>query len=190
MNALDILRGLGACRRAIQWAESQPDQSPQALWEACDDASRIAWYLGRLAERDGHGSPAHRRAVLVACLCARTASQRWSDPSSEQAVSLAERWAWGYNSVTRELVSECANYAANAAASLRFSTYADRAAIYSAAYAADVVNDAYIADYSDYAADAYVADYNDYVADYDKVRTARLASLADLIRAAVPEVPM
>jgi hypothetical protein len=144
--------------------------------------------LGRLAERDGHGSPAHRRAVLVACLCARTASQRWSDPSSEQVVSLAERWAWGYNSVTRELVSECANYAANAAASLRFSTYADRAAIYSAAYAADVVNDAYIADYIDYAADAYVA-VSATVA-YTTARMAYLANLADLIRAAIPEVPL
>ena len=151
MTAIAALRALGACYQSIGWALEQPDQSPQALWVACDRGDWLAWYLGALGARDGHGSPAHRRAVLVACLCARTASHYWRNPECEQAVTLTERWAWGDETATR--------------AELRNAP-----------------------DPADAAAAARAADYA--AAAYADARTAHLASLADLIRAAVPEVPL
>ena len=156
MTAIATLRSLGACEASIDWALAQCDRSPQALWSACPRGDWLAWYLGKLGARDGHGSPAHRRAVLVACLCARTASRYWRSPECERAVSLAERWAWGDETVTRDDLRAAA-YAAYAAA-------ADAAAA-----AAHAVADA---------------------AAYAVARMAHLAGLADLIRAAVSEVPL
>lgn len=158
MSALAILRSFCACDDALRWVAAQPDQSPQALWLACERGDWLAWYLGRLGQRDGYGSPAHRRAVLISCLCARTASRWWRDPESERAVSLAEQWAWGDETITR--------------ARLR-SSYADASA-YATASAAYVAS----------ASAAYVA-----AAYATASRETHLADLADLIRAAVTEVP-
>lgn len=156
MTAIATLRSLGACEASINWASRRRGRSPQELWSACLRGDWLAWYLGKLGARDGHGSTAHRRAVLVACLCARTVSRYWRSPECERAVSLAERWAWGDETVTRD--------------DLRDATHATYAYAAAAAYAA-----------------AYAADAGAYDAD---ARTAHLASLADLIRAAVPEVPL
>ena len=164
MTAIATLRSLGACEASINWASRRRGRSPQELWSACLRGDWLAWYLGKLGARDGHGSPAHRRAVLVACLCARTASHYWRNAECEQAVTLTERWAWGDETATR--------------AELRNAAYAARAADYAAAAYA------YTAARAAYAADAYAADA------YADARTAHLASLADLIRAAVPEVPL
>jgi hypothetical protein len=172
----ELLRDLGACEPSIDWASRRRDQSPQALWETCDRADWLAWYLGKLGTRDGYGSPAHRRAVLIACLCARTASHNWHDSLYERAVSLAERWAWGDETVTLDDLHASAYvadpYAADAAAFVR--------GIAAAAYADAYADAAYSAALA--AADAY--------ANAAAARTAHLASLADLIRAAVPEVPL
>ena len=225
MTAIATLRSLGACKASINWGLAQRDRSPQALWSACPRGDWLAWYLGKLGARDGHGSPAHRRAVLVACLCARTASRYWRSPACERAVSLAERWAWGDETATRDDLRAAASAASDA--------YGAYAAYAAAIYAArDAVNAAYAADAAADAADAAAADaygayaayaaaiYADYAADaaadaadaaaadadaaaadaaadaaaaYAHVaaaRTAHLAALADLIRAAVPEVPL
>ena len=175
MTPLDTLRSLGACDDAIKWGSRRRrrDQSPQALWDACPRGDWLAWYLGRLAARDGYGSPAHRRAVLIACLCARTASHRWRGPACERAVALAERWAWGDETVTLDDLRATADAAATYAAA---DATADAAATYAAADAA-----------ATYAAATYAA----YAAAHDDAAalTAHLAGLADMIRAAVPEVP-
>lgn len=183
----ELLRDLGA--------SSQSDQSPQALWEACDDASRIAWYLGHLAERDGHGSPAHRRAVLVACLCARTASHHWRDAACEQAVSLTERWAWGDETVTRDDLHAAGDrlrtalHRAALGLSARTTSYA---AADVASYAAATRSLAACARRAatNAACAALCVAYDADVDAYDAARTAHLADLADMIRAAVPEVPL
>ena len=134
MTVLATLRSLGACEASIDWALAQCDRSPQALWSACPRGDWLAWYLGRLGARDGHGSTAHRRAVLIACLCARTASHNWHGPSYEQAVALAERWAWGDDSISLDdlhasaYVADAYANAANAAAAAAYAANAARTA--------------------------------------------------------------
>jgi len=160
MTAIDTLRSLKACYQSIGRALEQTDQSPQRLWEECNRADWMAWYLGKLAARDGYGSPAHKRAVLVACLCARAASHHWRDPACERAVALAESWAWGDETVTL------------AALARAYATARADAAAYAAASA------------------AWPAGSAAYAAASAATRAARLASLSDLIRAAVPEVPL
>jgi len=201
VTPIATLRSLGACEASIDWALAQCDRSPQALWSACPRGDWLAWYLGRLGARDGHGSPAHRRAVLVACLCARTASRHWRSPASrhwrspacERAVSLAERWAWGDETVTRDDLRDA--YAAADAAAARAAAYAaanaaaNAAAADAAAYAADAAANA-ATNAADAAANAAYAATNAAYNAAVAARAAHLASLADLIRAAVPEVPL
>jgi len=177
MNTIDTLRSFGACDDALEWAEDRPEQSPNGLWLECHRADWLLWYMGKLAARDGHGSKVHRRAVLIACLCARIASIHWRDPSCERAVSLAERWAWGDRSVT------CGELHA-AAAAVEYANAAHSAAASAAATAGDAAAAAV-----EYANAAYSA-AADCSSRNAAAREARLASLADLIRAAIPEVPL
>ncbi len=190
MNALDILRALGACDDALEWVEAQPDQSREALWRECQRADWMLWYLGTLVDRDGYGSKVHRRVILIACLCARTASIHWRDPSCERAVSLAERWAWGDKSVTCEELRAASvavvysNHAHDAAADAAHAAAARTA--YASAVAVDTAYGAAVYAASAHARTSAVSATFAYI----NVRMAYLANLADLIRAAVPEVPM
>lgn len=190
MNTIDTLRSFGACDDALEWAEDRPEQSPNGLWLECHRADWLLWYLGALAVRDGYGSNAHRRAVLIACLCARTASHFWRDPSCERAVALAERWAWG-RAMTRDDLHDAAAavvYANTANAAISDTAHA---AATRTAYAAGVYVDlAYAA--AVYAANAHArtAAAAARTTVYTTARMAYLANLADLIRAAIPEVPL
>lgn len=180
MNTIEILLSLGACHQAIMWASEQPDQSPQRLWETCPRGDWLAWYLGRLAAPDGHGSPAHKRATLIACFCARTASVFWRDPACELAVAMTERWAWGDETVTIAALDA----AADSIASVGHVGHMADAAY--AAYAAAAL--AHADDAAAYAALAVSAAARD-DDDIESVRMAHLASIADMIRSAIPEVP-
>ena len=145
MTAIATLRSLGACEASINWASRRRGRSPQELWSACLRGDWLAWYLGKLGARDGHGSTAHRRAVLVACLCARTVSRYWRSPECERAVSLAERWAWGDETVTRDDLRAAASAASDAYGASAASDAAIYAAAAYAAYAADAADAAYAA---------------------------------------------
>lgn len=196
MSSISILEAFNACDDAIEWAEAQPDQSPNELWRECPRADWMLWYLGALAVRDGRGSPAHRRAVLITCLCARVSSCFWRDSSCEKAVSLAERWAWGRAMTCDELhaVAAAVVYANTPDTNTCVSDTAHAAAARTAYAAGVYVDSAYGA--AIYAANAYARTAAYAVADsartgvYTTVRTAYLADLADMIRAAIPEVPL
>lgn len=97
MNTIEILHDLGACSESIEWVESQPDQSPDALWRACTNVDWLAWYLERVATHNGIGSHAHRLFVSVACLCVRTIIPLWHDQTFELALADTERWALDHN---------------------------------------------------------------------------------------------
>lgn len=169
LDTITIITALGACRDAREWAADYPD--PQEAWDACPRGDWMAWWLGALGARAGQGSPEHRRAVLVACLCARTAPRLPAE--SLRALDLIEAWAWG-----GEDCLEDARQMAYAASVAYAATYAAAYAAYAAANAANAAADA--------AANAYAAN----AAAWHNARRDHLAALADLIRAAVPVVPL
>lgn len=90
-SPLTIITALGACRDAREWAADYPDL--QTAWNACARGDWLAWWLGRLGKGAGDGSAAHRRAVLVACLCARTLPSLSEE--DERHLTLLEIWALG-----------------------------------------------------------------------------------------------
>lgn len=51
----------------------------------------LAWYIGRLARGTRDGSPEHRLATLIACLCARTAPGLSTE--NLRAIDMTEAWA-------------------------------------------------------------------------------------------------
>lgn len=161
----DMLEAAGACVPALVWSSKY--HSPQDAWDACPRGDWMAWWLGRLAEPSGDGSPEHRRAVLAACRCART-DPRLSEPGV-RALDLIEAWAQGGEDRRKE-ASEIAVYDA----SLSVVQCADAALRADAASAA-----------------CYVA-ANEAVRPPD-LHTSKLgavANLAALIRDAVPVVPL
>lgn len=113
MNAIEILRALGACSDSIEWAEAQPDQSPDALWRACTNADWLAWYLEQIAEHNGHGSLAHRQLVSVACLCVRTFTPFWHDQDFELALTRTEQWTLDTNNPQHPNTTPLARIARN-----------------------------------------------------------------------------
>jgi hypothetical protein len=163
-------------------------------WSFCGDGAKMAWTIAAAGALRGHGSPAHRRAVLVACLCARTASRHWDDQAAcERSVDLAERWAWGDGEVSREdlraagrLVADPAVAAALAAAVYPDGYAADCGWGYAAADAALMAASAV----ADAAVPAPAGDATLYSAQYSAAWSAARSELADLIRAAVPEAPL
>lgn len=212
MNTINYFIKLEACTPALQWIEDQPDQSLAALWATCPRGDWLAWYLGRLGEVAGHGSPEHRRAVLVACLCARTVSHRAGGWAEEMGTLLSrvEAWAHGENAdltAVTSRVSEIrghatslvdrglllgAEVAAIDAIAAVFDALGDTA-IDNDVASAVVDDDSYVAAFASTTAlyAAYIDDLTAICAP-NSVDTARyvkaLADLADLIRAAVPQI--
>src|SRR5512141_427970 len=121
-----VLRRLGACQEAREWAAGK------SLDEVYSQLERADWWLW-LAAKAG---VERKRVVLAACACARTALKRV--PAGEgrplAAIELAERWARGEEGVTLEQVRTAADAAAYAAAA--YAAYAAYAAAAYAAYAA------------------------------------------------------
>ena len=191
-DTLDTLTALGACDDACEWVRDKPDQTPAALWASCPRGDWMAWYLGRLAARAGQGSPEHRRATLVSVLCARTATPhagQWRE-EIEALLAQIEEWAHGDAGVDLGAVWGRLWTIRSSAA---YAAYASSSAADAAAYAADVyasssAADAAAAAYA--AADAYAYAATDVYAADAAARRAHLADLADMIRDAVPVVPL
>ena len=51
MNIINKLERLGACKSAILWLESLPDQSPEYVWANCPDGSWMLWAHARAGTR-------------------------------------------------------------------------------------------------------------------------------------------
>jgi len=174
VSTWSYLLTLGACSEAVRWVAARPDQSVDALWATCSRGDWMAWYLGNLAVDAGKGSPPHRRAVLIACLCARTAplSAEWSEEII-RALGTIEAWARGE--------SLDIDSARERLWAFRRSASADD--VDAAAYAASTAVTASVADSAAGGA-AYSA-----ACAWGARKAEHLAALADLIRSAIPEAP-
>ena len=177
---INLLRRLGACFEATQWAESQPDA--ETAWRQCPRGDWLLWIAARV-DID--------RKLLVrgACACARTALPRV--PAGEErpriAIETAEAWSRGEATIddvlraARDAFTVWNNaYAAAVAASAADADSAAHAAAYAAAADADVApcvaaDAAYAA--ADAAADAASAAY---------ARSDSLARSADIVREILP----
>jgi len=89
----DRLTQLDACSDAVKWARGY--DSLDTAWAACERADWMLWLAARVCEE--RGSEAHKRLVLAACACARTALQCVPDGEDRPriAIETAERWARG-----------------------------------------------------------------------------------------------
>ena len=167
-----------ACPEAMRWLATQID--PATAWETCKRPDWMIW----LAARRGVD---RKTIVRVACACART-SLRFVPEGEDRprlAIETAERWC--DDRATIEEVRAAAYAAAYAAAA----AYADDAeaadadAAYAAAYAAADAAAYAAADAAD-AADAAYAAYAADAADAADARAEHLATLAAIVREAIP----
>ena len=211
MTTLDwLLFDVVACEEARDWARGYP--TLDAAWAACPRGDWMLWLAARAIGEPG--SDAHRRLVLAACECARTALPYV--PAGEdrpiRAIEIAERWARREAGATIEhartaaaFAAAYAAYAASTAASAARAAFAAASAARAAdAAAADAAADAvaYAAASAARAADAAAADAAadavayaaaNVVAYVAAVRSGRrsevLAILADLVRQHYPTPP-
>jgi hypothetical protein len=171
----ELLRGVGACREAVDWSE-QFGTDRQSAWVGCKRGDHMLWLLGRLS---GPPDSDSRKAVVVcACECARLALPQYEvrhpdDRRPRNAIETAERHCEG--KTTLKEVRDAAVDAVDADAAYDAAYAAAAAAAYAAAYAAAAY--AYAA-YAAYAAD-----------DAAAARSERLAECADIVRKHFPITP-
>jgi len=171
------LRKMSACSEAVDFCAQH--KSLAAAWAACERGDWLLWYC---AKRSGkQGSKTHRKVVLAACACARTALKHV--PKGEKrplcAIETAESWARGAGTTLEEVRS-----AASAAASAAVSAY-------SAAYSAVSADSAaYSAVSADSAVSAYSADSAASAAySADSAVSAALQQCAEIVREFYPTAP-
>ena len=89
----DRLTQLDACSDAVKWARGY--DSLDTAWAACERADWMLWLAARVCEE--RGSEAHKRLVLAACACARTALRYVPDGEDRPRITIetAERWGRG-----------------------------------------------------------------------------------------------
>ena len=104
------LKGLGACREAVNWTEGQTDDI--SAWAACERGDWMLWLLGRIA--GPAWSDSRKPLVLAACECARLALPYTKDPRVLKCIETAEAWTRGV--ATKEQVRAVADAADAAAA--------------------------------------------------------------------------
>ena len=120
------LTKLGACREAVEWAETQP--TAKQAWRRCKRGDWLLWIAAQGVKR---GSAEHRSIVLAACGCARLALPHV--PTGEDrpriAIETAETWARSQGGVTlatvRRAAAAYATSAATSAAAYADAAYAD-----------------------------------------------------------------
>jgi hypothetical protein len=165
----DLLRQLDACDDALNWAEGR--HVDEAAWLACERGDWLMW----LAVRIGVPRPL---IVLAACDCARLALPLVPEGESRplRAIEVAEAWALGDQTVSREDCWAAYAYAATASAAAAATAYASAAAAAAAAtaYASAAAAAAYAA-----SADASAA----YAASADASAAAAYAASAAVARA-------
>ena len=165
MSLADRLRGMGACSKAVEWAEPYGDDHARA-WAECECGDWMLWLLGRLSGEPG--SDARRRLVLAACACARLVLHLVPDGEDRPRVAIetAERWARGENGVSLDDVRRAAyDFYASSSAAAPAAFYASASAFYSSV---DAVSDCAAA----------------------AAREPTLSRCADIVREHYPEPPV
>jgi hypothetical protein len=126
----DRLVALNACSVAVDWVG---DKTLAEAWKTCDRPDWMLWFAGRICKT---GSRLHRKVVLTACACARTALKYV--PVGEErprlAIEAAELWAKRPTKKNKDAASAAARAAARAASA---AASAARAAAWSASDAAN-----------------------------------------------------
>lgn len=109
----DLLVAKAACDESVAFA--QGFNSFQAAWDACERGDWMLWWIGRTM-RGGPMSAERRPLVRVGCACARLALPyvRAGEDRPRLAIEIAERWANGDDTVTREQLRASAYAAADA----------------------------------------------------------------------------
>ncbi len=156
-NWIEKLRKQDACWEAIDWASDY--KTPQAAWNACEDAEWMLWAWDRNCGKIG--SKSHKKMILCCVEIAKNSVKYIKNKEVKMLVKKSlkttERWASGEKSVTLEDVKNAA-YAARYPNAAGYAAYAARSARYAAwaaAGAADAWDAAgYAADAAGYAADA------------------------------------
>ena len=129
----EILRSLGACSEAVNWARQYPD--PQAAWDACPQGDWMLWYWERCIPREPW-SEERKPLVRATCTCARQAWE-WMPAASLIAVEKIEAWTQGAPAAYTAL-TDATDAAAHANAVAYDSRYAFRTdAVARAAVAAE-----------------------------------------------------
>lgn len=148
-------------------------------WSTCQDAREMAWWVGAMGELTGLGSAAHRRAALIALLCARTVCHlvRQRHEEIEELLDRIEAWVRGYNLVdplaVRDRLQELRDVTRYTATASTFD-----AAFYAASATTRVNIRAFTYNAVNSAAYAH------------RNLPLQLAELADLLRSAIPTCPL
>ena len=182
------LRKQGACDEALAWAQGY--STFKEAWNKCERPDWLLWWVVKTVMP---GSAGHRRLVLVACRCARTALRYVpaGEDRPRRAIVAAEQWARGRAGVTLDKVRDAAYDAYAAAASGAAAATADAA--YATADAAAATSDvaaaasaaAYAASGTAYAASAaaYATAAATYAASGAAYATADAAAAAAVANA-------
>jgi hypothetical protein len=134
---VELLRKLGCCEEALEWAEQQP--SRKAAWTACERGDWMLWLLSRLSGPPN--SKSQKRFVACCCDVAELALPYAGKNEALCLKTLRSARAYVRGEQTLSDVREAA-YAARAARAARAAAYAAYAAAYAAedaAYAARAV---------------------------------------------------
>ena len=165
---------LQACHEAMTWLKALPKtvKTAQQIWERCNRADWMYWYLGQTSKFKT-GDKTHKRVVSSACDCAELSFKYIKDKEQAKAtknvIKTTRAWIRG-----RATLAEVRNAASAYAASAASDAYAASAAY--AAYAA--------AAYDAYAYAAYAAD-----AAAKRARDKLRAKCASVVRKHFPKVP-
>ena len=132
----ETLTRMGACSEAVEWAAKYKN-ARQRAWGGCRRPDWMLWYLGKMVKA---GLFPHKKLVLLACACARTALPFADGPCPQEAIETAESWARdeGATISAVRLAADAIAYPPNAAsnAAVYAAAYAAAAAVYAAVYAA------------------------------------------------------
>jgi hypothetical protein len=184
------LKSVHACGEALEWLKKQNYPTLNDAWQVCERGDWMLWLAGKMSGEPM--SDTRKPLVLAVCECVRLALPyvKPGETAPLAAIELAEKWARGDNSVTREMLRDAA-YAAYAA----YAVYVAYAA-YDAANAANAAYVAYVAyvAYAVYAAYVVYAAYDDTndtndANDAANAKKETLKKCADIVRKYYPIAP-
>ena len=100
------IKGIGACKEAMEWAEQFGSLSE--AWSKCERGDWMLWLLGRKAGPPK--SESRKKLVLAACQCARLALPyvKKGEARPLKAIEMSEAWARGETGITLKMVRHAA----------------------------------------------------------------------------------
>lgn len=92
------LHKIHACSDAIAWVRSEPDQTPQVLWNACEDYAWLAYLLATTKEQRSEDLAFEAELHLLDMLLDRTDRSDPVHPALRRCIKAARTapWNWMY----------------------------------------------------------------------------------------------